>query len=461
MKHILVVDDERGTRESVKMIFAGTHEVTAAASAEEGLKTLGAKRADAVLLDVLMPGKDGIAFLKEVHSLYPEIPVIMISACTSLRPVVDAMREGAYDYVQKPFDVEDLRRLVARALESTTLRQRVSSLESEVAIEFPVSEIVGESPDFLQALNDARKAAATDSTVLITGESGTGKELVARRIHSLSARRDEPFVAVHCGSLPETLMESELFGHEKGAFTGADRLKPGRFDLAGSGTLFFDEAGEMTPATQVRLLRVLQEKEFVRVGGTRVIRTNARILAATARDLRQDASAGRFREDLFYRLSVVPVLLPPLRARRDDIPRLASELLSRLRRTLSATTEAIEPAAMDAFCQYGWPGNVRELKNIIERMLVLHGRDRVLRLEYLPDEFRQAGARTQGGAASTPLNGKYQESVDACERRMIEDALRQSGGVQTRAATLLGITRRILRYRMTKLGITKASDSTP
>ncbi|MGQ9663603.1 MAG: sigma-54-dependent transcriptional regulator, partial [Kiritimatiellia bacterium] len=315
MKHILVVDDEQGPRESLKAIFSPKYEVYLAESAERARRILVEKPVDLVLLDVIMPREDGISFLREIRADYPEIPVIMISAYPSVRPVVEAMRVGAFDYVTKPFDVEELHLIVHRALESATLQRRVATLESDLAREFPVDSIVGRDPSFLAALEDVKKAARTDATVLIVGESGTGKELVARLLHALSDRKNEPFVAVHCGALPESLMESELFGYEKGAFTNATHMKPGRFDLAGSGTLFLDEVGEMSLATQVKLLRVLQEREFMRIGGTRVIRTNARIVAATAKNLRTEVQVGEFRDDLFYRLSVVPVSLPPLRQR--------------------------------------------------------------------------------------------------------------------------------------------------
>jgi DNA-binding NtrC family response regulator len=253
VKHLLIVDDERGSRESLRAIFSNAYEVSLAASADEAVAGLSRRRVDLVLLDVIMPHKDGLSLLKEIHELYPDVPVIMVSASTSVRPVVEAIRDGAYDYVTKPFDVDEIRQTVQRALESSILQRRVAVLEHELSEEYPIDGIVGAASSFRKALADARKAAETDATVLITGESGTGKELVARSVHAWSTRRDEPFVAVHCAALPETLIESELFGHEKGAFTSADRQKAGRFDLAGSGTLFFDEVSEMPSSTQVNL----------------------------------------------------------------------------------------------------------------------------------------------------------------------------------------------------------------
>jgi transcriptional regulator with GAF, ATPase, and Fis domain len=300
---------------------------------------------------------------------------------------------------------------------------------------------------------DARKAAESDATVLITGESGTGKELVARSVHAWSTRHGDPFVAVNCAALPDGLMESELFGHEKGAFTGADHQKPGRFDLAGSGTLFLDEITEMTPPAQAKLLRVLQEKEFVRVGGARVIRTNARIVAATGKDLRKEVSERRFRDDLYYRLSVVPIRLPPLRERPGDIAILAQHFFEHYRRQLDAETKGMAPATLALLCGYAWPGNVRELRNIVERMLVLHRHAPLIQPEHLPEEFFAGTANGPDG------NGNGQSLADAVgnyERRLILQALRDTGGVQTAAARQLGTTRRILKYRMEQLKIRSA-----
>ena len=449
MKRILVVDDDVGPRESLRVIFSGAYKVSLAADAEEAMEVLSKESVDLILLDVIMPEKDGIALLKDVRELYPVMPVVMISASTSVRPVVEAMRMGAHDYVTKPFDVEEILHIAKRAIRGTTLHRRVAALESVVAREFPVEGIVGESREFRRALEDIRKAASADATVLIDGESGTGKELAARMLHSLSSRSEEPFVAVHCASLSETLMESELFGHEKGAFTSADKQKPGRFDLAGSGTLFFDEVGEMSLATQVKLLRVLQEREFMRVGGTQVIRTNARIVAATARALRDESNDGRFRDDLYYRLSVVPVHLPPLRERDGDLPLLARHFLNYFRQIIDAATEELHPDAMVLMERYPWPGNVRELRNIIERMLVLHGREGLILPSYLPEEFHAA----RGVKPPSGRSGSLQELVGAYEEDLIRRALGEASGVQTRAADILGTTRRILRYRMEKLGI--------
>lgn len=457
MKHLLIVDDERGSRESLRAIFGRDYQLSIAESANAAARMLSEKQIDLVLLDVMMPERDGLSLLRDIQSMYPKMPVVMVSASTSVQPVVEAIRHGAHDFVTKPFDVPAIRHVVSRALESNRLQRRVDVLETDISREYPIDGIVGGSESFRKALEDARKAAQTDATVLIIGESGTGKELVARSIHAWSSRHDDPFVAVHCASLPEALMESELFGHEKGAFTSADKQKPGRFDLAGSGSLFFDEVSEMTMPTQVKLLRVLQEKEFMRVGGTRVIRTNARIIGATGKDLKDQIKAGKFRDDLYYRLSVVPIHLPPLRERQGDIPRLAQYYLRQQRQILKANTENISPEAQALLSSYAWPGNVRELRNIIERMLVLHGQCPTILPEHLPDEF------TEHPTAGTPpsVEGRtLEDAVDIYERQLIERALRDARGIQTRAAQALGTTRRILKYRMEKLNI-RIDDPSP
>jgi len=457
MKRVLIVDDERGSREALRAIFERQYELAIAASAAEAQQQLAQQRVDLVLLDVMMPDKDGLALLTEIQEAYPELPVIMVSASSSVRPIVQAMRAGACDFVTKPFDVEALRQTVARSLENSALQRRVRVLQTDVSREYPTGAIVGAAAPFRQALDHARKAAESDAVVLLLGESGTGKELVARAIHAWSERNEEPFVAVHCAALPESLMESELFGHEKGAFTGAERQKLGRFDLAGSGTLFFDEVGEMSLTTQVKLLRVLQEREFMRIGGTRVIRTNARIIAATSKDLRAETAAGRFREDLFYRLSVVPIRLPALRERPEDIPVLFRHFFDLYRRHLDAATHTIAPETMARLCRYAWPGNVRELRNIVERLLVLHRREPVLLPEFLPEEFAPRPAAAAPAAALAP-GQTLAEAVRNFERQLIERALAEAGGVQTLAAQALGTTRRILKYRMEQMGIRAPAD---
>jgi len=455
VKRILAIDDELGTRASLQAIFSRNYDIATAAGADEAMDALSRDPVDVVILDIRLAGENGLDVLKNIKGLYPDLPVVMLSASTTAPSIVTAMRLGAYDYVTKPFAVEDVVQAVAHAIENSNLQRRVASLENDVAQEFPVEAIIGGASAFQRAIFDLITSAATDSTVLITGETGTGKELAARLLHARSNRAGEPFVPVHCASLPEALIESELFGHEKGAFTNALRQKPGRFDLAGAGTLFFDELGEIPLATQVKLLRVLQDGEFMRVGGTQVIKTRARFVAATTRSLIDEVRLGRFRDDLFYRINVVPVSLPPLRERLSDIPLLADHFLRALRTTLGATTESFAPDAMNLMVRYAWPGNVRELRNIVERMLVLHGKEKSIRPEFLPREFYDA---TTDPADRTDASESLEDTVNAYERAIIAKALAKARGVQSHAATALGTTRRILKYRMEKL---KIASTTP
>lgn len=452
MKRILIVDDERGSRESLRAVFNERYDVHTAESATDASAVLSRHKVDLLLLDVMMPEKDGIEFLNEAQEMYPGLPVIMVSASTSVRPIVESIQIGAYDFVTKPFDVEEIRRLAERAINGNSLNRHVETLQGQIAEEFPIHGIIGQSAVFLNALDDARKAARTEAHVLVTGESGTGKELVARLIHACSTRANEPFVPVHCGALPESLMESELFGHEKGAFTNADRQKQGRFDLAGSGTLFFDEIGEMSLATQVKLLRVIQEKEFMRVGGTRVLVSDARIVTATNTNLKEAVIRKTFREDLFYRLSVVPIMLPPLRERKDDIPVLAQYFLRQFKSIRRYDVHGFHQRAMERMNDYDWPGNVRELRNVVERMLVLHGTSPLIREEHLPEEFH-ARSGSPARLVATTEEISLTDAVNEFERHLVQSALDQANGVQTKAAAILGTTRRILKYRMEKLNI--------
>jgi DNA-binding NtrC family response regulator len=446
MKSMLIVDDDRGSRESLRQIFTPLYQIHLAENAAQALDHLAKHPVDIVLLDVIMPEKDGVTLLKELNDLHPGLPCIMVSASLSVRPVVEAIQAGACDFVMKPFDVQEIRRIVARVLETSTLRRRVEILQREVAGEYSAGELVGQSPALLKTLQAVEQAAMSTATVLIQGESGTGKELIARRLHTLSTRSEEPFIPIHCSALPETLMESELFGHEKGAFTGANSRKLGRFDLAGSGSLFFDEVGEMSLLIQVKLLRVLQEREYMRVGGTAVIRTHARIITATSRILEEEVRHHRFRDDLFYRLNVVPITLPPLRDRSGDIPLLTHHFLKTFSQSMSFSVQEFSPEAQELLNHYAWPGNVRELRNLIERTLVLHGKESRILPEHLPEALYKKPVTLPPPLSALPLDA----TVAACERDLIVDALRQTNGIQTKAAQLLGTTRRILGYKMKK-----------
>lgn len=451
MKRILVVDDDPGTRESLRQVLENEYTVLLSKSAAEALGVLASSSVDLVLLDVIMPRKDGLTLLRELTELYPDLPVIMISASTDSRPIVEAIQTGAVDFVTKPFDIHELRQLVGRSFEHRRLKSRVQAMETDLSGLYPLEGLIGDSPAFQAALADARRAAKSDATVLIQGESGTGKEMVARQIHTWSSRKQDPFVAVHCASIPESLIESELFGHEKGAFTNATQQKPGRFDLAGSGTLFLDEVGEMPTTTQVKLLRVLQEMEYMRLGGTRVLHTNARILAATNRDLARELDTGNFREDLYYRLNVIPIRLPGLRERKEDIPLLVNFFATHFQKRLHTEAVSFTPEAMHALCDYSWPGNIRELRNIIERSMVLHGDQSVLDVEVLPLEFQSSTPNASSHLVE--LKDNLSASVDQVERQLVIEALRSCGGVQTKAAEMLGTTRRVLKYKMDKLNI--------
>jgi len=463
MKSMLIVDDDRGSRESLRQTFFHLYQIHLADSAAKALGQMAEQAMDVVLLDVMMPEKDGVTLLKEINDLYPGIPCIMVSASPSVRPVVESMKAGACDFVLKPFDVNEIRRSVARVIETNSLRRRVEVLQTEVARDYPAADLIGRSPIFLKVLESVQQAAASNATVLIQGESGTGKELIARRLHMESPRADEPFVPVHCSALPETLMESELFGHEKGSFTGADSRRLGRFDLAGSGTLFFDEIGELSLPMQVKLLRVIQEREYMRLGGTQVIRTHARIISATSRILEDEVQQHRFRDDLFYRLNVIPIILPPLRKRPDDIPLLLRHFLKTLGRSMNCITRDFSQEALHILCRYSWPGNIRELRNIVERTLVLHGKKDVIQPGHLPEIiFHQAEVLPIQKVTLAPLEA----SVAAYERALILNALRLSNGIQTQAARLLGTTRRILGYKIKQLdirspGIADQEDTDP
>jgi DNA-binding NtrC family response regulator len=457
MKKILIIDDEEGARESLKTIFKFDYEVHIANSGKKGLRILAKEDIQLVLLDVIMPEQNGIEVLKIIQELYPETTVLMVSASNTIKPVVEAIREGALDYITKPYDVDAIRLAVARALQTSQLQRKVEALECDVSREFPTTGIIGSSDALHSALAQAKKAAKSEASVLISGDSGTGKELVARYVHNMSARHDQPFVATHCASLPDNLMEAELFGYEKGAFTGADKRKLGRFDMAANGTLFFDEVSEMTLNTQVKLLRVLQEKEFMRVGGTKEVQTDARIIAACNRDLATEIAEKRFRDDLFYRLNVVPISLPSLRERTEDIPILAEYFVQFFRQSMDVKVQGFGSNAIDIMMQYKWPGNIRELKNIVERMLVLHGDEKIIQAQHLPEELGGGPVHQHHEVTVSEMpNSNLEEAVNAYEKQLVERALRDAKGVQTRAAEILGTTRRILKYRMEKLNIEMA-----
>jgi two-component system response regulator AtoC len=455
---LLVVDDEAGVRQSLQLVFNKTLRVIEASSADEALKKVTDDSPDIVLLDIMMPGTDGLAVLKQIKSTQPDCPVIMLSGLNSARTGFTAKGTGAFDYLTKPFDVEELRLKVEHALERVQLYRDLERLKEEVGRKYGVDHIIGKSKQIVDVFKAVSMVAAKKSTVLITGESGTGKELIARAIHYNSDRRAKPFVVVNCAALPDTLIESELFGYERGAFTNASQKKIGRFELAHGGTLFLDEIGELNLGTQSKFLRAIEQETFTRLGGTDEIKVDVRVIAASNRDLEQMAKNAEFRPDLFYRLNVVSLFLPPLRERREDIALLLDHFLRLKAQEHSIATKSLSPEVVDFFTAYSWPGNIRELENLIERLTILTPHETVM-LRDLPAGMRStdqtATLKEDVLSGSRPLS----DAVDEFERELIVKALQRTGFNQTKAASLLGTSRRILKYRIEKLKINDPNDS--
>jgi two-component system response regulator PilR (NtrC family) len=449
---ILVVDDERSMREFLEIFFRreGYAAVTAA-DVDAALLAVESDDFDVVISDVAMPGRDGLELLRAVKATAPETVVIMITAFATTETAIAAMKEGAYDYVTKPFKVDELRLVVEKALEKKLLTQENRRLRSELRREVRSRTLIGTSVVMQKVYELVAQVAATRTNVLISGESGTGKELVARAVHEQSERRERAFVAVNCGAIPENLLESELFGHVKGAFTGAVQNKPGLFETADGGTLFLDEIGELPPTLQVKLLRVIQDKAVRRVGGNSDRPVDVRIVAATNRELAAEVEAGRFRDDLYYRLNVIQIALPPLRERMEDAPLLLQHFLERYAREFGKTIDGVSAQAMEKILAYDFPGNVRELENMVERAVALARGPRI-EPESLPPAI--LAGRARGGTARLPLEGSnLDELVNRFESDLLREALARTGGVKKRAAQLLGISFRSLRYRLEKLGI--------
>ncbi len=445
--HILIVEDEASQREMLRtFLLKEGHLVETAPDGEQGLELLRRQAFDLVLIDFKMPGMNGLEFLKEAKRLDPEIDAVMITAFGTIDAAVAAMKAGARDYLTKPIDLDELLLLIRRIGEHRTLVRENELLRQELqAREVTTAAIIYQSPRMAELINLAARIAPSQATVLIQGETGTGKELFARLIHQLSPRADRPLIAVNCAAIPETLLESELFGHERGAFTGAVRRRLGRVEQAHGGTLFLDEISEIPLSIQVKLLRFLQEREFERVGGERTLKADVRIISATHQDLEAMVRQGTFREDLFYRLNVVTLRLPPLRERREDIPLLVEHFLQRFARENRKAIEGISREARDLLVKYDYPGNVRELENIMERAVVI-SRGPVLSREDLPFQEARAGA-----APSPPAS--LQKAVEDLERQMIREALEKTGFNQTQAARLLGVSERMLRYKLKKYGL--------
>jgi DNA-binding NtrC family response regulator len=445
-KRILVVDDEEKLRRVIELhLLSAGFDVDKARSAEEALKLV--ERADMVITDLRLPSMDGLQLLSLIRRQNAHAPVVVMTAFGTVENAVEAMKSGATDFLLKPFSLDHLTAVVQKALEVRALRDENRQLKAELGRRYEFDNIKGRSAPMQEIFSTIERVAPTRATVLLAGESGVGKDLIARAIHFHSPRRDRPFVKINCTAIPENLMESELFGYEKGAFTGAAVSKPGKFEQADSGTVMLDEIGDVPPSIQVKLLRVLQEREFERLGSNKTLHTDVRVIAATNQDLRAALEQGTFREDLYYRLNVVPISIPPLRERRDDIPFLAEHFVRSIGAENGSAAHSLTDAAIKKLVDYHWPGNVRELQNVIERALVLSSGETLdaddIRLETTPRP------RAQTGDHMLPEG----MTLDEYEQSIIRDALQRADGNKSQAARLLGLTRNALRYRLAQMGL--------
>ncbi len=448
MPAILIVEDEAKMRRLLELNLGEDGFTTfSAGDAEAGLKLLRENSIDLVLTDLKLPGMNGLEFLQAVKQQNAVLPVVVMTAFGSVETAVEAMKAGASDYVLKPFSLAEMRMVVRKELDVRDLREENRSLREALGKKYAHPNVVARSPKMQEVLATVERVAPTNSTVLLGGESGVGKDLIARAIHEKSRRASGPFLKINSTAIPENLLESELFGYEKGAFTGAVASKPGKFELADKGTLFLDEIGDVPPVTQVKLLRVLQEREFERLGGTRTVKVDVRLVAATNRDLRAALEQGTFREDLYYRLNVVPIDIAPLRERKEDIPDLVKLFITRFSGDSGKPVEDITPEAMRTLVSYHWPGNVRELQNIIERACAL-AKGNMLGVDDIHLDTRPA--KTSNGATGFLPEGM---TLDQWEDELVQEALRRSNGNKSQAARLLGLSRNALRYRLSKIGI--------
>jgi DNA-binding NtrC family response regulator len=451
---ILVVDDEASARTALAELLRG--EDYTVETAGDGFKALGRLEefaADLVLTDLNMPGIDGVELLRKIKEAQPELPVVLMTAFGGVETAVSAMREGAADYLTKPLNTDELVIVLGRTLETTKLRREASELRTQLKDRYSFANIVGSSPEMQRVFKTVAQIAPSRATVLLTGESGTGKELVAAAIHHHSPRATGPFVKLHCAALAESLLESELFGHERGAYTGADRKREGRFEQANGGTLFLDEIGEISLGTQVKLLRVLQEREFERVGGSQTLHVDVRVVAATNRDLKEMVAAGKFREDLYYRLNVINLTLPSLRERPTDVPSLAMHFLRRYAAENDKPVKTISDQALSQLASYPWPGNVRELENVIERAVVLTDGESI-ELSHLPPELAAVARRSNVPA----IPGA---TLDEIERYAILKTMESAGGSTSRAAETLGISVRKIQYKLQEYSSAPKGQSVP
>ena len=449
MPKILIVDGEKDLIGSIKLYLRSAgHDLRITEDAEHTLDILRQRDFDIIITGLKMHGMDGIELLKRVKRVNPETKVVMITACASVETAVEAMKQGAYDYIVKPFNPEEIILTIKKVIEHQKVLEENRRLRKDWASKYQLKDIIGASAKMKSVHQLVRTVAPTSSTILIEGESGTGKELVAHAIHSLSPRRSRPFVSVNCAAMPRELLESELFGHEKGAFTGAIRMKPGKFEVANEGTIYLDEVADMSPPLQSKVLRVLQEREFERVGGTKQIQVDVRVIAATNRDLRNEKEEGRFREDLYYRIKVITIELPPLRERRDDIPLLVDHFLKRYH----GDDKTVSPEAMALLMSHAWPGNARELENVVERAVVLCG-GKIITPEYLPQSMQPEPLWETFCTAISSETVPIHEVVEAFEKMLVEVKLHQNGGNISKTARLLGLSRKGLHNKIKRYGI--------
>lgn len=451
---ILVADDEKSMTEFLEiMLNRDGYDVITASSAEEAMDAIESRGVDLVITDINMPKAGGMAVLKRSIERDADLPVIMITAFASTDTAVEAMKMGAYDYITKPFRLDEIKLTISKALERRKDKAEIRRLKEETTRSYSAGDLLGKSEKMQGLFRLIRKVADSKSTVLVTGESGSGKELVAKAIHYLSDRKDKPFMSINCGAMPEQLLESELFGHQKGSFTGAHADKKGLMELADGGTFFMDEIGETPLSVQVKMLRVLQEREFKRVGGVKDIKVDIRVIAATNQDLAELIKAGKFREDLFYRLNIITINTPPLRERKDDIPILVTKFIEKYSREDSRRITSISSDAMSLLERYGWRGNVRELENVIERAVVLATEPRI-ETENLPDYIRNPTVNIATDTVAVPDDGLDLEAkLEAMEKEYLLKALEKSGGRKKEAARLVNLTFRSFRYKLAKYGI--------
>ncbi len=449
---ILLVDDDADIRETmVTLLTMNDYCVTSAADGQSAIEEVKKEKFNIVITDLMMPKMTGIDVIKNLKAIDPDLQCIVITGYATVSTAVDAMKAGAYDYLMKPFNCTEVLMLLKRVMELQDLQAENSQLKRTLHQRYGYENLIGNSEGIQKVCSLIEKVAETDSTILILGESGTGKELVARTIHYNSPRKNKPLIPINCGAIPETLLESELFGHEKGAFTGASTTRIGRFELADGGTIFLDEIGDMSPTLQVKLLRVLQQREFERVGGVRTIKVDVRIIAATNIDLEHAVHEGKFREDLYYRLNVIPVVIPPLRERADDIPLLMDHFLSHFNKTKKRDIKGFSPAAMDILISYPWPGNIRELENLVERLIILKGNGTICP-DDLPEKFISHTLNDEGALHITlPETGvNLKDVVEEFENNLILQAMQKAQGVKNKAAQLLSLNRTTLVEKLKK-----------